>query len=112
MGKLLRPLSLTLLMDLGCQNTRPRALKGTQLADTQLERALESSLRHRKHFVALNTLKSQENYLDTSSNVPQGDTSSDSFVHPDAPTMQKANRKVFYQFTRTINKLLLLSLNH
>ena len=100
MGKLLRPLisdiahrpGVSKYKDNLLQRFLPRALKGTQLADTQMERALESSLIQRKYSVALNTLKSQEKDLDTSSYLPQGDLASDSFVHQDSGIMQKNTR--------------------
>ena len=53
--------------------------------------------------------------MDPSSYLPSWDPESDSFVHQDLGIMQKNTRQMFYQFTRTIDKLLqkrLLSLNH
>ena len=117
MGKLLRPLigdianrpGVSTHKDALLQRFLPRALQGTSLANTQLEKALQSALQQQKYSVVLSTLKSQEQPLDTASYLPQ-----------DVPLstlseMQTSTRQIFGQFTRVIDRLLqkrLLSLNH
>ena len=123
MGKLLRPLiseiahrpGISKYKDNLLQKFVPHTLTGTPLAGSQLQKALENELKQQRYSVALNTLKGQERDLDTSSYLPKSEADSDSFVHQDSGIMQKATRKMFYQFTRTLDKLMqkrLLTISH
>ena len=117
MGKLLRPLigdisnrpGVSSHKDALLQRFLTRALQGTSLANTQMEKALTSALQQRKYEVALSTLKSQEKPLDTASYLPKDVSQSTS------SQMQTSTKEIFAQFTKVIDRLLkkrLLSLNH
>ena len=122
-GKLLRPLisdiahrpGVSKYKDNLLQHFLPHALKGTPLADTQLEHALESALRQWKYSVALSTLKSQEKDLDTSNYLPEEATIFKSFKIPEHNAMHRITWQIHDQYTTSVDKLIqerLLSLNH
>ena len=92
-----------------------RALSNTDLADSEVERAVSQQLTQHKYGVVLCTLEAQESELSNENYIPDTFKQSLSSLKTASPQMVQATRSIFNQLTHTFDNVLqdwLITVSH